>query len=143
MKHAGKKRSARPRIQVLGAGTDPRDFHFPVTCQQCTEPPCMAACPKNAIHRDPVSGWVLLDDSACVGCKMCVSACPTGAMGFDAELGMAYKCDLCGGDPQCARVCQTKAIEYELAERLHHARIIQSASKLYHVIRNQVALPGM
>ncbi|OGP60123.1 MAG: hypothetical protein A2162_00240 [Deltaproteobacteria bacterium RBG_13_52_11b] len=144
VKHAGKKRgAARSRIQVLGGGTDAHNFHFPVTCQQCTEPPCMAACPKNAIHRDPVSGRVLLDDHLCVGCKMCVSACPTGAMGFDSDLGIAYKCDLCGGDPQCARVCQPKAIEYESAEKLPYARMIQSASKLYQVIRNQSALPGM
>jgi Fe-S-cluster-containing hydrogenase component 2 len=103
----------------------------------------MAACPKNAIHRDPESDRILLDDNSCVGCKMCVSACPTGAMGFDVDLGIAYKCDLCNGDPQCARVCQPKAIEYEPVEKLHHARMIQSASKLYQVIRNQMALPGM
>jgi len=143
VKHAGKKRSARPRIQVLGGGTDPRDFHFPVTCQQCTEPPCMAACPKNAIRRDPVTGVVLLDDTSCVGCRMCVSACPSGAMGFDPDIGLAYKCDLCGGDPQCAKACQPKAIEYEPVEKLPHARMLQSASKLYQVMRNQVALPGM
>jgi len=142
MKHAGKKRSGRPRIQVLSGGSEPRDFHFPVTCQQCTEPLCMTACPKKAIHRDPVSGWVVLDDSACVGCKMCVSACPTGAMGFDAELGIACKCDLCGGDPECARVCQPRAIEYEPPEMLQFERMAQSASKLYQVIRNQVSLPG-
>lgn len=143
MKHAGKKRSNRPRIQVLGGGTGSRVFHFPVTCQQCTEPPCMASCPKNAIHRDPVSGVVLLDDALCVGCRMCVSACPTGAMGFDSDLGLAYKCDLCGGDPQCARVCQPGAIEYEPVEKLPQARMLQSASKLYQAVRNQVALPGM
>jgi carbon-monoxide dehydrogenase iron sulfur subunit len=103
----------------------------------------MAACPKDAIHRDPESGYVLVDDNVCVGCKMCVSACPTGAMGFDSDLGLAYKCDLCGGDPECARVCEPKAIEYEPAERLPHTRMIQSATKLYQVIRNQVASPGV
>jgi Fe-S-cluster-containing dehydrogenase component len=103
----------------------------------------MASCPKNAIHRDPVSGVVLLDDALCVGCRMCVSACPTGAMGFDPNLGLAYKCDLCGGDPQCARVCQPGAIEYEAVEKLPQARMLQSASKLYQAVRNQVALPGM
>jgi Fe-S-cluster-containing hydrogenase component 2 len=100
----------------------------------------MAACPKNAIHRDPVSGWVLLDESACVGCKMCVSACPTGAMNFEAQLGIAYKCDMCSGDPECARVCRPKSIEYEAPEMLQYARMAQSASKLYQVIRNQVSL---
>jgi hypothetical protein len=40
-------------------------------------------------------------------------------------------------------VCQPKAIEYEPAERIHHARMVQSASKLYQAIRNQVPLPAM
>ena len=142
-KHAGKKRSGRPRIQVLGGGTDSKNFHFPVTCQQCSEPPCMAACPRNAIHRDPEFGSVVIDDNLCVGCTMCVSACPTGAMGFDPDLGLAYKCDLCNGDPQCAHVCQPKAIEFEPAEKINYSRINQYASKLHQAVRNQVTLPAM
>ena len=142
-RHAGKRRSGRPRIQVLGGDTGSRDFHFPVTCQQCSDPPCMAACPRSAIHRHPELGSVVLDDHLCVGCKMCVSACPSGAMGFDTDLALAYKCDLCGGDPQCVCVCQPKAIEYEPAERIPHVRMIQCASKLYHAVRNQVALPAV
>jgi anaerobic carbon-monoxide dehydrogenase iron sulfur subunit len=143
IKHAGKRRSGRPRIQVLGGGTEARNFHFPVTCQQCADPPCMAACPRNAIRREPELGSVVLDDNLCVGCKMCVSACPTGAMGFDSDLGLAYKCDLCSGDPQCAHVCEPKAIEYAPVERIHDLRMIQSAFKFYQVIRNQVSLPAM
>lgn len=143
LRHGGEKRTGRPRIQVLSSGTDPRDFHFPVTCQQCTEPPCMAACPKNAIHRDPMCGVVRLDEASCVGCRMCVSACPTGAMGFDPDIGLAYKCDLCGGDPQCASVCEPNAIGYEPVEKLAHGRMLHSASKLYQAIRHQVALAGL
>jgi anaerobic carbon-monoxide dehydrogenase iron sulfur subunit len=142
-RHTGRKRGGRPRIQVLGAGAESIGFHFPVTCQQCSDPPCMAACPRNAIHRDPELGSVVLEEKMCVGCKMCVSACPTGAMGFDPDLGFAYKCDLCGGDPQCAHVCQPKAIEYEPPQRIQHIRMIQSASKLYQAIRNQVASPTL
>ncbi len=140
-KHAGRKRSGRPRIQVLGGGTESKNFHFPVTCQQCSDPPCMAACPKNAIHREAEFGSVVIDEELCVGCKMCVSACPTGAVNFDPDVGLAYKCDLCSGDPQCVRVCQPKAIQYEPPDRIHHIRMIQSASKLYQVLRNQVAVP--
>jgi hypothetical protein len=40
-------------------------------------------------------------------------------------------------------VCQPKAIEYEPIERIHHVRMIQSASKLYQAIRNQVPLSAM
>ncbi len=141
-RHAGKRRCARTRIQVLGAG-DAQGFHFPVTCQQCVDPPCMAACPKNAIRRDPELDRVILDESKCVGCTMCVSACPIGAMGFDPDLGLAYKCDLCDGDPLCARACQPKAIQYEEEDKVQSARMLQSASKLFHVIKTQVGLPVM
>ena len=141
--HAGKRRSGRPRIQVLGSGTDSGDFHFPVTCQQCADPPCMAVCPKNAILRDAELGSIALDVNLCVGCKMCVSACPTGAMGFDTDLGVAYKCDLCGGDPRCARACQPKAIVYEPVERIPHVHMIQCATKLYQAVHNQVVAPSL
>ena len=140
-RHSVKRRSARPRIQVLGGGSDSKNFYFPVTCQQCSDPPCMAACPREAIHRDPELGSIVLDENLCVGCKMCVSACPSGAMGFDTDLGLAYKCDLCAGDPQCAAVCQPKAIEYEPVERILHGRMIQSAFKLYQAVRHQVPMP--
>jgi Fe-S-cluster-containing hydrogenase component 2 len=60
-------------------------------------------------------------------------------MGFDPDLGLAYKCDLCDGDPQCVRVCQPKAIEYVEGYALHQARMMDSASKIFHAIRSQVA----
>jgi Fe-S-cluster-containing hydrogenase component 2 len=111
---------------------------LPTTCQHCTNPLCMAACPKGAIHHDPQLDRVVLDDTLCVGCRMCVSACPTGAMGFDPVIGLAYKCDLCDGDPACARACQPKAIEYVDSYQLHQPRMMESASKIFHVIRSQV-----
>jgi carbon-monoxide dehydrogenase iron sulfur subunit len=42
---------------------------------------------------------------------MCVFACPIGAMSMDRIAG-AIKCDLCGGDPYCTRVCPRNAIEF-------------------------------
>jgi carbon-monoxide dehydrogenase iron sulfur subunit len=139
MRHAGYKKCTESRIHVMGNGDGSRLFFLPVTCQQCVNPPCAAACPKSAIRRDPHLDRVVLDEALCVGCKMCVSACPTGAMGFDPDLGLAYKCDLCDGDPQCVRVCQAKAIEYVEGHELHQARMMESASKIFQVIRSQVA----
>jgi anaerobic carbon-monoxide dehydrogenase iron sulfur subunit len=112
---------------------------LPSTCQQCAAPPCMAACPKGAICRDPAGERVVIQRDLCVGCKMCVSACPMGAMGFDPELGVAYKCDLCGGDPRCVRVCEPMALGYVEPYDLHHARMTESAAKLFDVVRRQVA----
>ena len=65
----------------------------------------MAVCPREAIFRDDAAGRVLVDYERCISCKMCVAACPFGAMGFDAERRTVFKCDLCDGDPQCVRFC--------------------------------------
>ncbi len=91
-----------------------------VTCQHCDRPACLRACPVNpkAIHKDPVTGVVAVDESRCTGCGECVVACPYGAMGFDPIDHHAVKCDLCadrrgrGEKPACATVCPTTAIRF-------------------------------
>ena len=63
---------------------------------------------KEAISRDADRLRTVIDYNLCVGCRMCVYACPFGAMGFDADRGRPYKCDLCGGDPLCVKFCEPK-----------------------------------
>ncbi len=109
MRHTGYRKIARKRIEVMGTGSGDENFFVPFTCQQCVDPPCMAVCPKNAITRDLDLARVVLDTSLCVGCAMCVSACPTGSMAFAHDFGFPYKCELCDGEPQCVRVCEKKA----------------------------------
>ena len=83
----------------------------PYTCFQCDEAWCMQACPVNAIDVDDNSGAKIVLDDVCVGCKLCVIACPFGTMFFDKQADTAVKCDLCAGDPACAHACPTAAIE--------------------------------
>jgi Fe-S-cluster-containing hydrogenase component 2 len=83
----------------------------PYTCFQCDEAWCMHACPVNAIDVDPATGAKIVLDPVCIGCKLCVIACPFGTIFFDAGAKVAAKCDLCAGDPACARACPTGAIE--------------------------------
>lgn len=137
-KHEGMRESPRTRIQVIASDFH-EGFYMPSACQQCTNPPCMAVCPKGAISRDPILERVMIRQDLCVGCKMCVSACPTGAMGFDPNLGLAYKCDLCGGDPECVRMCEPGALGYVDPCDLQYPRMMESANKLYDVVRRQVA----
>ncbi len=124
------RKVARKRIEVKGVGSGDEGFFVPFTCQQCVEPPCMAVCPKGAITRDPDLGRVVLDIKLCVGCKMCVSACPFGSMAFAPNLGIPYKCELCDGEPQCVKVCEPKALEYVEPHRLQRKRAEQMAAGL-------------
>jgi len=70
----------------------------------------MQACPVNAIDVDDQTGAKIVIDAACVGCKLCVIACPFGTIFFDQGNDTAAKCDLCAGDPACAHACPTGAI---------------------------------
>lgn len=84
--------------------------HIPLACQQCSDAPCIKSCPTWALSRDGVTGIVMLDDDKCIGCKMCVIACPFGVMGFDESSSKAAKCDNCNGDPACVKVCEPEAL---------------------------------
>lgn len=88
----------------------------PYACFQCQEAWCMQACPVNAIDIDDQSGAKVVLDEACVGCKLCVIACPFGTMLFDKAIDRAIKCDLCAGDPACVHACPTDAIRFEAVD---------------------------
>ncbi|MBW2029561.1 MAG: 4Fe-4S dicluster domain-containing protein [Deltaproteobacteria bacterium] len=117
-------------IRILKLDDDD-SFYLPATCQQCEDPPCLAACPEQAIYRDEELGRVMIDKGRCIGCRMCFSACPTGAMGFDESRGLAFKCDLCGGAPECVRVCEPRALSYVDPYRLQYPRILSSAERFW------------
>jgi Fe-S-cluster-containing hydrogenase component 2 len=85
----------------------------PRVCLQCEEHPCLEACPADAIKIQRDLGIPVVSPEECTGCQNCVSACPYGAMFFDAERNVALKCDLCGGDPECVKNCPMGAIVFE------------------------------
>ncbi len=86
--------------------------NVPVTCAFCEKPPCRNICPAGAISKDPVKGDVSIDVSACIGCRQCSTVCPFGHINFNPQKGVAFKCDLCGGDPQCVQFCWTNALQF-------------------------------
>ena len=124
----------RSCIRVLQESADDA-FFLPMTCQQCDDPPCLAACPNEAIFKDESLGRVLINHQKCVGCRMCVSACPFGAMGFDEDRGKSFKCDLCGGSPECVRTCATGALVFDGSHMLQKPQMVQSAAKIASVMR--------
>ncbi|OQY18618.1 MAG: hypothetical protein DRI77_00280 [Chloroflexi bacterium] len=98
----------RSRITII-AQSDEGPFVLNV-CRQCEDAPCAAACPVEAISLDERTGAWVMDAEECIGCGACVEACPYGAIFVDEELGVALKCDLCGGEPECAAMCPSGAI---------------------------------
>jgi len=102
--------SSLPRITSIT--WDLEGWGIPLTCQQCQDAPCMDVCPKDAIYRDDELNRVMVDYDRCIGCRMCMAACPFGAMNFDGEARKVIKCDLCDGDPLCAKLCSYGALKY-------------------------------
>src|SRR6266581_5704514 len=89
---------------------------FQVTrCNQCTDAPCVTACPTQAMFRR-ADGIVDFDKSICIGCKACMAACPYDAIFINPEDHSAEKCNMCahrldvGLEPACVTVCPTEAI---------------------------------
>ncbi len=91
-----------------------RCMAVPVVCYQCEDPWCAKACPAGAISTDQLSSdgvrAVMVHEDKCVGCKMCTLACPFGCI--TVSDGHAKKCNLCGGDPECVKVCRAGALRF-------------------------------
>ena len=108
--HTGAINPSQSRIKVFDFEHEGRKV--PYTCTQCADAWCLNACPVDAITLDHATGAKVVNDSICVGCKVCTIACPFGTVNYVAELGKVQKCDLCGGDPKCVTACPTGAITY-------------------------------
>jgi Fe-S-cluster-containing dehydrogenase component len=78
-----------------GEGAAGRTVHFPKSCLHCETPACVTVCPTGASYKRAADGIVLVDESMCIGCKLCSWACPYGAREFDTAEGVMKKCTLC------------------------------------------------
>ena len=141
--------------ELAGGGTQ----FIPTPCQQCENPPCVKVCPVGATFPTP-EGTVLIDQDRCIGCRICMAACPYDRRFFNwgtppvppeaaladynpdvqvpAQRGTVMKCDFCpdmardGTLPFCVEACPNDAIWYgDLEEDIAtNGRTIVKASKL-------------
>ncbi len=84
-----------------------------IVCQQCIDMPCADVCPKDVITRDSFTGSVTIGED-CDGCGNCIDACPIGAINLTTVNNetVAFKCDFCGGIPQCVTICPRHALSW-------------------------------
>ncbi|MEG1544940.1 MAG: 4Fe-4S dicluster domain-containing protein, partial [Tannerellaceae bacterium] len=109
--------------------------YLTLSCQHCENPACVKVCPVGATYKDPETGVVRQDYDKCIGCRMCMAACPyTGVRNFnwedpkfsmdgaagDADVPkhqkhVVEKCTLCyhrlarGEEPACISACPATA----------------------------------
>ena len=98
-----------------------------MVCKQCINAPCIAKCPVQALYKDKITMSTLLNKDKCIGCGICVEACPFSAVALDTE-GHATICDLCGGFPECAAVCASGAIKALETKKIEEAKRIDFAT---------------
>ncbi|MBI2045875.1 MAG: 4Fe-4S dicluster domain-containing protein [Parcubacteria group bacterium] len=103
----------RSWVKVVDCGKFPDvSRHFmPRLCMHCDKAPCEKNCPTGATYKDK-SGAVLIQYDKCIGCGMCVSACPYRARYMDPKKETADKCTFCmhkvlrGELPACVDACR-------------------------------------
>ena len=125
--HEGAFNPAKSRIKIFEFEHGARAV--PYTCTQCADAWCQQACPVFAISRNAATGAVEVNEATCVGCRVCTVACPYGTINYNEDTRKVIKCDLCGGDPACAKACPTAAITYIDADWTGYDRMLASAAR--------------
>ncbi|MCD6249161.1 MAG: 4Fe-4S dicluster domain-containing protein [candidate division Zixibacteria bacterium] len=153
----------RSWLRRLGPAMTPDGMsytYFPGLCNHCDDPVCVPVCeadpeekvftdPKTgktmtmevrATYKHPFTGAVLIDHDRCIGCEMCVDACPYGARYMDYTLDepKADKCTFCmervehGEVPACVKTCLAGA---RIFGDLHDKK-----SEVYDLVHNKGAI---
>ena len=105
------------------------------SCMHCATAPCVSACPVGALHINAQGfvNYVTDTNDACIGCRICVAACPYDVPRISE--GKMYKCTGCESlvaaaqEPACVNTCITNALHYGTVEELI-ARADQRLEKL-------------
>ncbi len=119
----------------------------PLHCHHCEEPACVVVCPTAALKRDEEAGLVLSDDTLCIGCRMCVQACPFGVIEVRGNGKGILKCDHClerlanQQAPACVVACPTRALGFVGDNQANRAKRRQLAARIVASQNDQECAP--
>jgi Fe-S-cluster-containing dehydrogenase component len=119
---------------TAGAFPDVKRHFFSISCRHCAMAPCIEVCPAKAIVKRP-DGIVIVNQDECIGCKVCLDACPFGVPQFGKD-GLMQKCDMCldrleqGQKPICAETCPTEALHWGTVAELSDLAPLKAAKKI-------------
>ena len=109
----------RSQVETIdkGAYPDVKRSFLPRLCNHCANPSCVSICPTKpkASHRDEEKGLVDIHEELCIGCNMCIPACPYGVRFSHPVKNIVNKCDFCihrvegGVVPSCVNTCPSNA----------------------------------
>jgi Fe-S-cluster-containing dehydrogenase component len=106
-----------------------------VACRTCEDPPCVIACPRDALTQDEKTGIIHIDASRCDGCAWCIEACDFGAISINPATKLAEICNMCEDveeGPQCVKWCPKEALELttpdQQSQKTRHKLLIEEVA---------------
>ncbi|MGD6934283.1 MAG: thiamine pyrophosphate-dependent enzyme [Candidatus Bathyarchaeia archaeon] len=98
--------SSKSRIHVMQIN----QTYTATACRTCPDAPCVVSCPQKALSKSVNNGTILVDETKCVGCGLCIKSCQYKAISVDSDKRKVVICDTCEGDPQCVKHCPENAL---------------------------------
>jgi Fe-S-cluster-containing dehydrogenase component len=101
-------------------GTSKETKYRKIQCNHCLEPACASACFVRAYTKTK-EGAVIYDESVCVGCRLCMIACPFDIPTYEYDSALeprirkstfCYPRIIQGLLPACVEVCPMEAIMF-------------------------------
>jgi Fe-S-cluster-containing hydrogenase component 2 len=114
-----KEKKIQPGIARITVHQYYPGVEFPVACYQCGEgAKCVEACPVTALSFDSSKklNTIMVDTTRCLRttrdseCTECRDKCPGLAVTFHPTTREPLICDLCGGDPECVKLCPENTV---------------------------------
>ena len=131
----------KSRIRVLRLRPT---INVAMTCRLCENPPCVRACPRNALIQSEENGVILVSEDKCDGCGWCIKACDYGSITIDPSTKIAFACDLCRGrkgsgvfpgrkivNQSCIEWCPEEALDLVTGDGIAQKSREKAATKLF------------